>query len=121
MIQVIILDEDRKVARVGENTNNSVIDNSKPNTSGTPNKSNPDFPTTGTEPVCTAADLPPEVRRHVLVTIREENEEDYDSEDQNYCSNNSGYGNDCCRTDNVPGNDGYGDEDDGLDDYPFDY
>lgn len=112
--QVIILDEDRKAAREGQGTNNIEVGNLQPVTCCTPTTSIPDLPMTGMEPVCTAADLPPEVRRNVLLTIREEDEEDYDSEDK-YCGS-CGDGNDCCQTENDPG-----DDDDGLDDYPFDY
>lgn len=120
MFQVIILDEDRKAARVGQETNSTVVDNLKPDTSYTSNTSAiPNFPTCGMEPACTAADLPPEVRRHVLLTIREEEEENSDNEGQDCGSNNCGYGNDCYQTNNVPGNDDYDDDD--LDDYPFDY
>lgn len=123
--QVITLDEVRKAAREGLDTKNTAVSNSTPVASGTLNSTSiPSFPTTGMEPVCTAADLPIEVRRHILLTITEENEEDYDNEDQN-CGNSCGHGNDCCQTGNVPGNNGEDDDDevlgDVLDDYPFDY
>lgn len=113
MVQIIILDEDRQAARLGHDIKNTVVDNSNLVVSGTPNTSIPDFPTTAMEPVCTAADLPPEVRCNVLLPITEEDEEENNNEDQN-CGT-------YCLTNNVPGYDYDDVDDEGLDDYPFDY
>ncbi|XP_026318146.1 tektin-B1-like [Hyposmocoma kahamanoa] len=113
LVQIIILDEDRQAARQGHDIKNTVVDNSNLVVSGTPNTFIPDFPTTGMEPVCTAADLPPEVRCNVLLPITEEDEEENDNEDQNCGS--------YCLTNNVPGYDYDDVDDEGLDDYPFDY
>lgn len=104
---------------MGQVTDTTVGDNLRPPDLPS-NTSVPVFPATGMEPVCTADDLPPEARCNVLVTIREEDEEN-DNEDQECGSNRCMYGNDCNQTDNVRDEDDCDDGDDGLDDYPFDY
>lgn len=125
LFQIINLDETRKAARMGEDTSNTEAQNwshIQPMPPFTPPTCSPCNSTFASmEPVCTAADLPPEARCSVLLTIREEDEEEEDNGNEcGDCGNNPCV-NDCSQPEDS-NNCGYGDDDDeDQDDYPFDF